>query len=70
MGKNYKLWNVGDKVQIVHSHSDDLNKVGVVIEVRPSFCKIQVKGYVKPRNHTYGQFKKITDEEFEKLNSE
>lgn len=67
MGKNYKLWNVGDKVQIVHSHSDDLNKVGVVVEVRPSFCKIEVKGYPKPRNHTYGQFKRLTDEEFENL---
>lgn len=66
MGKNYKNWSVGDKVQIVFSHSDDKGKVGTVVEVRPSFCKIEVGGYSKPRNHTYGQFIKITDEEFEK----
>lgn len=65
MGKNYKLWNVNDRVQIIRSHSDDLNKFGTVIEVRPSFCKIQIDNEFsqngKPliKNHTYGQFKKI-----------
>lgn len=69
MGKNYKNWNVEDKVKIIFSHSDDKGKVGVIKEVRPSFCKIEMKGYPKLRNHTYGQFIKITDEEFEELNS-
>ena len=59
MGKNYKNWNVGDKVQIVFSHSDDKGKVGIIREVRPSFCKIEIEGYPKLRNHTYGQFKKV-----------
>lgn len=57
--KNYKLFNVGDIVEIIHSHSDDLGKTGKIVEVRPSFCKIEIEGYNKPRNHTYGQFKKI-----------
>lgn len=57
--KNYKLFNVGETVEIVHSHSDDLGKIGTIVEVRPSFCKIQIEGYKKPRNHTYGQFKKV-----------
>lgn len=63
MGKNYKNWNVGDKVKIIFSHSDDLGKEGVIVEVRPSFCKIEIEGYSKPRNHCYGQFKKIEDNE-------
>lgn len=67
MGKNYKNWSVGDKVQIVFSHSDDKGKIGTIVEVRPSFCKIEVSSYPKPRNHTYGQFIKITDTEFEEL---
>lgn len=67
MGKNYKNWNVGDKVKIIFSHSEDLNNVGVIKEVRPSFCKIDIKGYPKLRNHTYGQFAKVGDEEFERL---
>lgn len=67
MGKNYKLFNVGDKVKITFSHSDDLNMVGTLVEVRPSFCKIDLGLYkpngVKPdiKNHTYGQFEKIED---------
>ena len=67
MGKNYKLYNIGDKVKITFSHSDDLNMVGTLVEVRPSFCKIDVGLYkpngVKPdiRNHTYGQFEKIDE---------
>ena len=40
--KNYKLYNVGDKVKIIFSHSDDLGKEGVIVEVRPSFCKIKI----------------------------
>ena len=59
--KNYKLWNVGDVVEIVHSHSDDLHKTGIIREVRPSFCKIEIEGYPKLRNHTYGQFRKLED---------
>lgn len=61
MGKNYKNWNVGDRVQIVFSHSDDKGKIGTIVEVRPSFCKIEVEGYNKPRNHTYEQFKKYIE---------
>lgn len=57
--KNYKLFNVGDVVEILHSHSDDKGKIGKIVEVRPSFCKIEIEGYPKPKNHTYGQFKKI-----------
>ena len=57
--KNYKLFNVGDVVEILHSHSDDKGKIGKIVEVRPSFCKIEIEGYSKPKNHTYGQFKKI-----------
>ncbi len=59
--KHYKLFNIGDVVKILHSHSDDLNKIGTIVEVRPSFCKIQIDGYPKPRNHTYGQFKKVDE---------
>lgn len=59
--KHYKLFNVGDVVKILHSHSDDLNKIGTIVEVRSSFCKIQIDGYPKPRNHTYGQFKKVDE---------
>lgn len=67
MGKNYKLYNIGDKVKITFSHSDDLNMVGTLVEVRPSFCKIDLGLYkpngIKPdiRNHTYGQFEKIDE---------
>ena len=57
--KNYKLFNVGDVVEILHSHSDDKGKIGTIVEVRPSFCKIEIEGYPKPKNHTYGQFKKV-----------
>lgn len=55
--KNYKLFNIGDKVEIVRSHSNDIGQVGVITLVRPSYCKIQLpSGEIK--NHTYGQFKK------------
>lgn len=57
--KNYKLYSPGDRVFIVHSHSDDEGKEGTIIEVRHSFCKIQVDDYPRIMNHTYGQFKKI-----------
>lgn len=61
--KNYKLFNVGDIVQIVHSHTpEEIGKVGKITEVRPSFCRIEVEGYSKTRNHTYGQFKKINND--------
>lgn len=58
MAKNYKNWSVGQKVQIVHTHSDDLDKIGTIVEVRHSFCKINIDG--KIYNHTYGQFKLCT----------
>lgn len=55
--KNYKLFNIGDKVKIVRSHSNDVGQIGTIIEVRPSYCKIQLpNGEIK--NHTYGQFTK------------
>ena len=57
--KNYKLYNVGDKVKIIFSHSDDLGKEGVIVEVRSSFCKIKIEGYPNLKNHTYNQFVKI-----------
>lgn len=62
--KNYKNYNVGDKVEILFSHSDDKGKVGTIVEVRHSFCKIDVGRYKQNGepwyyNHTYGQFKKI-----------
>lgn len=60
--KNFERFKVGDKVQIVFSHSDDKDKIGTIVEVRPSFCKIEVEGYKKPRNHTYGQFKLVEDD--------
>lgn len=59
--KNYKLHNVGDKVIITQTNGDDLGKIGTIVEVRHSFCKIQIEGYKKPLNHTYSQFKKIID---------
>ena len=53
----------GDVVKIIHSHSDDIGKTGIIREVRCSFCKIEIEGYPKLRNHTYGQFVKVTDEQ-------
>lgn len=67
--KHYKLFNKGDKVQITSTHKDDLNKIGIIQEVRPSFCKILIlKENGEPElnwqnnkpviyNHTYAQFK-------------
>lgn len=57
--KNYKLYSVGDRVVITHTHKDDLGKEGIIREVRHSFCKIEIEGYAKLQNHTYGQFKKV-----------
>lgn len=57
--KNYKLYNVGDKVVITRSHSDNVGKTGVITEVRHSFCKILLEGATKTCNHTYAQFKKV-----------
>lgn len=51
------LFNEGDKVEITHTHGDDLGKVGVIKEVRCSFCKIEIDGKIV--NHTYKQFKKV-----------
>ena len=53
----------GDVVKIIHSHSDDIGKTGIIREVRCSFCKIEIEDYPKLRNHTYGQFVKVTDEQ-------
>lgn len=61
--KNFERFKVGDKVQIVFSHSDDKGKIGTIVEVRPSFCKIEIEGYKKPKNHCYKQFIKIEDNE-------
>ena len=59
MGKNYKLWNPGDRVRIIRTHSDDLYKTGTIKEVRCSFCKILIDDTTKEVNHTYGQFERI-----------
>lgn len=56
--KNYKLFSIGEKVEIVRSHSNDVGQIGTITLVRPSYCKIQLdNGEIK--NHTYGQFKKV-----------
>ena len=47
--KNYLKYNVGDRVEIVFSHSDDKGKTGTIVEVRNSFCKILIDG--KEYNH-------------------
>lgn len=60
--KNCEKFKVGDKVKIIFSHSDDLGKIGRILEVRPSFCKILFEEYFKPRNHTYGQFEKVEED--------
>lgn len=62
MAKNYKLWNVGEKVVITKTgpKNNDLGKEGVIICVRNSFCKILIDG--KEHNHIYGQFKRIKSE--------
>ena len=62
--KNYKLYNPGDRVIIIRSHSDDKGKEGIIVEVRNSFCKINIgtnpqNGKSLIKNHTYGQFKKL-----------
>lgn len=58
MGKNYKNFNVGDKVEILFSHSDDKGMIGTITEVRHSFCKIELPNG-KIKNHTYSQFRKV-----------
>lgn len=68
MGKNYKLYNVGDKVEIIHSHSDDKGKIGIITEVRHSFCKIDIgihpqNGKRNIVNHCWNQVRKIVDNE-------
>lgn len=59
--KNYMKYKEGDVVKIIHSHSDDIGKTGIIREVRCSFCKIEIEGYPKLRNHCYGQFVKVED---------
>lgn len=59
MAKNYRNFEVGDKVKIVITHNDDLGKIGEIVEVRNSFCKILFEGEKKPVNHTYRQFIKV-----------
>ena len=38
--KNYKLFNIGEKVEIIRSHSNDVGQIGTIVLVRPSYCKI------------------------------
>jgi len=69
--KNYKKYKVGDLVQIIRTHTDDMNKKGIIQEVRNSFCKIAIlqengSPELNPQNnkpivnnHTYSQFKKV-----------
>mgnify|MGYP006939723609 FL=1 len=69
--KNYKNYAVGDKVKIISTHADDINKIGIIEEVRNSFCKIKIlkedgTPELNPQNnkpiilnHTYSQFKKL-----------
>lgn len=57
--KNYKKYNEGDVVLILHSHSGNEGKIGKILEVRHSFCKVQLEDSKKPVNCTYGQFKKL-----------
>lgn len=67
--KNYKLWKVGDMCKITRTHGDDLGKIGKIVEVRPSFCKIEIEGYKKPLNHCYTQFIKV-DENGDEIKTE
>lgn len=54
--KHWKLFEVGDKVIITHSHTkEDIGKKGVIVERRNSFCRIDIG---KLKNFTYAQFKK------------
>lgn len=67
MAKNYKNYNVGDKVEIIFSHSDDKGKIGTIVEVRHSFCKIDIgihpqNGKRHIVNHCWNQVRKINDE--------
>lgn len=64
------LYNEGDEVIIIRTHGNDLNKTGIIVEKRCSFCKIQLLNpdgskELNPQNnkpvivnHTYAQFKK------------
>lgn len=36
------LYNEGDKVVITSTHGNDLGKIGIIVEKRCSFCKIQL----------------------------
>lgn len=66
--KNYLGFKVGDKVIITNSHSGDEGTVGTIVEVKHSYCIIdegRFKQNGKPwyYNHTYGQFKKVNNED-------
>ena len=56
--KNYKLFNIGEKVEIIRSHSNDVGQIGTIVLVRPSYCKIELPSG-ETKNHTSGQFKKV-----------
>lgn len=53
--KNYQRYKVGDTVIITSTHKDDLNQIGVIVEIHHSYCKIKINN--KIYNHTYSQFK-------------
>lgn len=65
------LFKEGDKVRVVRTHGTDLGKLGIIVEWRCSFCKIQLlnpdgTNELNPQNgkpvivnHTYGQFEKV-----------
>lgn len=71
--KNWKLWNIGDKVKIIRTHKNDLNKKGIIKVVHNSYCEIQILNddnipELNPQNnkpiinnHTYKQFIKYND---------
>lgn len=59
--KNYKQFNIGDRVEILFSGPKNNSKgqQGVITEVRNSFCKILLDGHSVTQNHCYGRFKRI-----------
>lgn len=63
--KNYKLQNIGDRIKILHCNKknplrkDDLGKEGTVVEVRPSYVKVQLDGDDRIKNYNYKTFKTI-----------
>lgn len=53
--KNYQKHKINDEVIITSTHKDDLNKIGKIVEIHHSYCKIKIDN--KIYNHTYSQFK-------------